>query len=103
MPKNIKRRLYRKTAVIWFNKTCKIKQLKPAYISIKIKYNDRQNRNTLRIATTYRLNQEIKFLHIKKSGLNEKLYEKHLRCADLWPGSWPSVQDIIDNNLQEEM
>jgi hypothetical protein len=101
--KNIKRRLYRTTAAIWFNKTCKIKQLTPAYMSIKINGNNRQDRNTLRMATAHRLNQEIKFLHIKKSRLNEQLYETHLRCTALWPGCWPSIQDIIDNNLQKEM
>ena len=72
--KNTKRRLYRTTAAIWFNKTCKIKQLTPTYMSIKINGNNRQDRNTLRIATTHRLNQEIKFLHVKKSKLNEQLY-----------------------------
>ena len=72
-------------------------------MSIKINGNSRQDRNTLRIATTHRLNQEIKFLHVKKSKLNEQLYEAHLKCAALWPGTWPSIQDIIANNLQQEM
>ena len=72
-------------------------------MSIKINGNSRQDRNTLQMATTHRLNQEIKFLHIKKSKLNEQLYETHLKCANLWPGTWPSIQDIIDNNLQQEM
>ena len=45
---------------IWFNKTCKIKQLTPTYMSIKINGNNRQDRSTLRMATTHRLNQEIK-------------------------------------------
>jgi hypothetical protein len=35
--------------------------------------------------------------------LNEELYVTHLRCAALWPGSWPSIQGIIDNNLEKEM
>ena len=101
--KNTKRRLYRTSDAIWFNKTCNIKQLTPTYMSIKINGNSRQDRNTLRIATTHRLNQEIKFLHVKKSKLNEQLYEAHIKCAALWPGTWPSIQDIIDNNLQQDM
>jgi hypothetical protein len=101
--KNIKRRLYRTSAAIWINKTCKIKQLTPAYMAIKINSNNQQDRNTLRMATAHRLSQEIKFLHINKSRLNEQLYVTHLRCAALWPGSWPYIQDIVDNNLQKEM
>jgi hypothetical protein len=72
-------------------------------MSIKINSNNWQDRNTLWMATAHRLNQEIKFLHSKKSRLNEQLYETHLRCAALWPGSWPSIQDIFDKNLQKEM
>ena len=44
--KNTKRRLYKTTAAVWFNKTCKIKQITPTYMSIKINGNNRQDRNT---------------------------------------------------------
>ena len=80
-----------------------IKQLTPTYMSIKINGNNRQDRNSLQIATTHRLHQEMKFLHIKKSKLNERLYKAHLKCTALWPGTWPSRQDIIDNNGQQEI
>ena len=33
--KNIKRKLYKTNAAIWFNKTCRDKQLTPNYINIK--------------------------------------------------------------------
>jgi len=33
--KNIKRKLYRTNAAVWYNKTCRDKQLTPNYISIK--------------------------------------------------------------------
>ena len=33
--KNIKRKLYKTNAAIWFNKTCRVKQLTPNYINIK--------------------------------------------------------------------
>jgi len=35
--KNIKLKLYKNNAAIWFNKTCKAKHLTPTYASIKIK------------------------------------------------------------------
>jgi len=35
--KNIKLKLHKNNAAIWFNKTCKAKHLTPTYASIKIK------------------------------------------------------------------
>ena len=34
--KNTKRKLYKRNAAIWFNKTCRDKELTPNYINIKI-------------------------------------------------------------------
>ena len=34
--KNTKRKLYRTNAAIWYNKTCRLKQLTPTYINISI-------------------------------------------------------------------
>jgi hypothetical protein len=101
--KNIKRRLHKTTAAIWYNKTCKEKQISPNYISIKINGNNRQSTNTLKAATQYRIKQEIKFLYIKKQKLNEQLYNKHLQCASLWPNYWPAIQSTIEENLQLEI
>ena len=33
--KNIKTTLYKYSAALWYNKTCRIKQLTPAYINVK--------------------------------------------------------------------
>jgi hypothetical protein len=80
--KNIKRRLYRTTATIWFNKTCRLKHQTSTYTSIKINGNNQQDKNTPTSATHYRLNQEMKFLYIKKTK-NEQLNAKHTECAAL--------------------
>ena len=34
--KNIKTKLYKKNAAIWYNKTCRLKQITPRYINIKV-------------------------------------------------------------------
>jgi hypothetical protein len=99
---SIRHKLHKTTAAIWFNKICRQKHIAPNYISIRINGRKRQDMNTLRTATHYRLNQEIKFLYCKKAILNEQLYHKHLECARLWPGCWPNIQDIIDQNLQSK-
>ena len=38
--KKIKIKLYKNNAAIWFNKTCRIKQLTPNYIKIRINGNN---------------------------------------------------------------
>ena len=40
--RNIKRNLYRTNATVWYNKTCRDKQLTPNYIAIKINGKKRQ-------------------------------------------------------------
>jgi hypothetical protein len=37
--KNIKTKLYKNNAAIWYNKTCRMKQVTPGYISIKVNGN----------------------------------------------------------------
>ena len=89
-------------STIWFNKTCRDKQLTPNYINIKINGNNRQCNNTIRTAVRYRLNQEIKFLYIKKQKLNDQLYKHQLKCAATWHNSWLFIQNHTDGNLQLE-
>jgi hypothetical protein len=38
--KNIKIKLYKNNAAIWYNKTCRIKQLTPNYINIRVNGNN---------------------------------------------------------------
>jgi hypothetical protein len=93
--------LHRTNAATWFNKACKYKQLTPNYICIKIKGNNPQCRKTIKAATLYRLNQELKFLYVKKQNLNEQLYKLHLECASSWQKSWHLIQSSIDYKLRQ--
>jgi hypothetical protein len=54
--KNAKEKLYKTNAAIWYNKTCRPKQLTPEYISIKINGDNPQCRKTIKAAIHYRLN-----------------------------------------------
>jgi hypothetical protein len=60
--KIIKEKLHNTVAVIWFNKMCKTYQLSPKYANIKVKGTDIRNRKTLKAATRFKINQELKFL-----------------------------------------
>ena len=75
------------------------KHLTPKYISIRINGSNRQCNNTLKFATSYRINQEIKFLYVKKANLNQQRYNKHLECAAQWPTCWTTIQLCIDSIL----
>jgi hypothetical protein len=56
---NIKRKPYKTNAAIWYNKTCRDKQLTLNYISIKNNGSNRHCANTLRAAKRFGLNQEF--------------------------------------------
>jgi len=57
--KNIKLKLYKNNATIWFNKTCEAKHLTPTYASIKIKVDNSRCQKTKNATIRYRINQEF--------------------------------------------
>jgi hypothetical protein len=59
---NTKRKMYKANAAVWYNKTCRDKQLTSKCISIRINGRNKQRQKTLQTATLYRINQEVKFL-----------------------------------------
>jgi hypothetical protein len=56
--KKIKTTLYKNNVAIWYNKTCRIKQLTPAYMNIRINGNTPRCQRTKNAAIPYRINQE---------------------------------------------
>jgi translation initiation factor IF-2 len=53
--KNAKLKFLKTNAVIWSNKICRINQLTRKYVTIKIKGNNQENKNTKLAAIRYRL------------------------------------------------
>jgi len=98
----IKIKLYKNNAAIWYNKTCWIKQLTPNYINIRVNGNNTRFQKTKNTAIRYRINQELKFLYIKKQQLNKQLYKIHLKCAAHWPTTWNLIQATMDKNIHQE-
>ena len=101
--KTTKINLYRINAAIWFNKTCKVKQLTPNYINIKVNGNNIKAERTKKLATRHRINQEIKFQYAKKQKINEQLYKIPLECTYKLPTTWQMIKTVIDNNIQLQM
>jgi len=56
---NTRLKLPKTNAVIWFNKMCKVKQLKPNYVNIKINGQKPQDKKTTMNAIRFRINQEL--------------------------------------------
>jgi hypothetical protein len=100
--KNTKLKLLKPNTAIWFNKTCRIKHLKPNYINIKInrkKSHDKTTNNAIK----YRINQEIKFLYCKKQNVNQQLYLIHIKCAQYCNGTWQHIQNSYNLKLNDLM
>jgi len=92
--RNTKENLYKTNATIKYNKICKEKQLTPKYISNKINGKNSQCQKTIKAATQYCLNQELRFLYVKKQKLNERVYRIRLECASSWQKSWHNHPSI---------
>jgi len=96
--RNTKEKLYKTNAAISYNKSCREKQLTPNYTSVKINGKNSQCQKTIKAATQYCLNQELKFLYVKK-----RICRIHLECDSSWQNSWHIIQASIDKKLQWQM
>ena len=50
------------------------------------------------MTTTYRINEEPKFLYLKTQKLNKQLYQLHLQAHQRTP-TWKHIQDVVKNQL----
>jgi hypothetical protein len=82
--KNVKEKLYITNDAIRYNRPCRQKQLTPNCTSSMINGTNRQCLSTVKTATRFHINQELKFLYIKKQKRNKQLYKFHLECAAAW-------------------
>jgi hypothetical protein len=71
--KNTKIKSCKNNAAIWYNKTCRTRQITPNYANIKMKCTNSRCQRTKDAAIRFRINQDIKFQYAKKQ-LNERLY-----------------------------
>ena len=64
--KNIKLKLYKNNAPVWFNKTCKAKHLTPTYASIKIKGDNPRCQKNKTVATRYRKKNALRHKPVRR-------------------------------------
>lgn len=100
---NTKRKLYSCIANIYFNRQCLQKTLIPHYANIKIPNSSPAAKFTQRIAQTLRINDELKYLYMKKQQLNHKLYLLILSLANTWGNSQHYIQCVIEDKMPRKI
>jgi len=101
--KNMRSKLLKYCAIIYFNKQCLAKRVIPKYANIKFQNTSPVAQFTSKKAEIKRIKDEIKFLYKKKENLNRELYERHLKAAKPWGRMWYSIQNNINEKLNQNV
>jgi U3 small nucleolar ribonucleoprotein component len=101
--KNVRTKVMKFCANIYFNRQCLIKKIIPKYANIKIPYLSPATNITQKKIHTIRLKDEIKFLYKKKDKLNNDLYNIHLEAAQEWGNTWYIILDSIHESINQEL
>ena len=78
---NLKRKILKCYANIYFNKQCLQHNLTPQYTKITIPETSPAAIHTQRKVNKIRIKDEIKFQYLKKEQINEQLYNLHLQLT----------------------
>jgi hypothetical protein len=73
--KNIKLKVLKCSASIWFNRHCRAMNLTPRYAQFNSITKNEWDKITKNMASRFRMGQELKFLYKKKQYLNTILYQ----------------------------
>jgi hypothetical protein len=87
----------------FFNKQCLNKNIVPNYANIKIPTTSHTAYTTQKKISSIRIEDEIKFLHMKKDKLNKQLYQIHLQAAQEWGNSWYIIRNVIHESVNSMM
>jgi len=101
--KNLRTKVAKCCANIYFNKQCIKNKVVPKYAQIKIPNTSPTSLNTTQKVQILRIKEEIKFLHKKKEQLNRELYTRHLQAAQEWGKAWEIIQESIQESINREM
>ena len=101
--KNLRRKILKCCADIYFNKQCLQQNLTPNYIKIKISRTSLAAKFTKEKNIKIRIKDEIKFLYIKKEKLNYELYQTHLKLAKEGGKCWYLIQESTIDSLNFQL
>jgi hypothetical protein len=97
--KNIKTKLMKCCANIYFSRQCLNRKLVPNYANIKVPSTSPASKTTSQKIHIIRIKDEIKFLYKKKQQLNKDLYHIHLKAAQEWGNLWNIVINSINDKV----
>ena len=101
--KNIKRKIIKCCASIYFNKQCLKYNLIPNYSRINIPHTSPASTYNQRKIYKMRTKDEINFLYTKKANLNKTLFQTHLNLANEWGNAWHIISNAIHLTLETEI
>jgi hypothetical protein len=100
---NLKRKLLKANANIWFNKQALLYKVIPNYVKIKVTGTLIPAIKTQKLAAHIRIKKGLKYLYIKKQDVNNQLYDIHLKAAAYWGRYWNIIEDSINEKLKLEV
>jgi hypothetical protein len=74
----------------------------PTYTKIKVPNTSPAHKYTRQKIPNLRIKDEIKYLHVKKQNLNQKIYHLYVNLANAWDKTWPYIQHTNEEKLQKE-
>ena len=101
--KNLRTKVSKCCANIYFNKQCLYKKVTPKYAQVRIPNTSPASQNTAHKARIMRIKDELRFLHKKKETLNKELYKRHLQAAQEWGNLWYTIQNSIQQSINTDM
>jgi hypothetical protein len=99
---NLKTKLMKFCANLYFNRQCLVKKLIPKYANIKVPNTSPAADYTSKKVRNIRIKDEIKFLYKKKQQLNKDLYHAHLEVAKEWGSLWTLIAESIGEKINLE-
>jgi len=101
--KNLRTKVAKCCANIYFNKRCLYNNVIPKYAQLKVQNTSPASQSTAQKAGIMRIKEELKFLHRKKEKLNQELYRRHLQVAQEWGRMWHIIHESIQQKINTEM
>jgi len=98
--KNLREKVQRCCANMYFNQQCLQLGVIPKYARIKIPFTSPASVTTQRKSQILRVKDEIKFLYSKKDKLNLLLYKAHLNAALEWGNLWHLIHQYCCADVQ---
>jgi hypothetical protein len=101
--KNIRNKVLKCCANMYFNKQCLNNEIIPNYANIKLPKISPAASKTQKKVHVMRIKDEIRFLYKKKEQLNDTMYKIHLKAAQEWGSMWQIILESVTESTNREI